>query len=500
MTVMSTSYVFFLVFLAFASVVPSVHVSARSTDLLGLTVKSNKGVYNYMEPITLYGNFTQDGIPVSNGTVGIAVYDPSDPPVPVAIRTVKTGEVVLSPLVNFVELFPSNETTGTPKYSFMTSENLGIFLSVRNYDAIGHYIVGTITIFDANGIPLAVRYGNPGTLGPGALSSDWIVGITIPASAKPGNATIVACLFSNRPEDGGVPYCEEKRVNFEIKRNPELGYSNPPMTNPPIQDGAFASSFRLANYSKPGDYQVYVAARSTVTNGSYLSLQTTQNTTFFSIIDAVAPPQAEFTYYPVDSFVNMSITFDASGSYAQGYNVSIIKYDWDFGDGNKSSSTNPVTVHQFTQVNNWTVTLNVTDSQGLWSTTAKPIRILPPVGPQADFLWYPASPQANQTVAFDATVSKLGWNGTGHPPIVSYTWDFGDGNITAGYYPIINHTYTAFGNYAVKLNITDFSGFTGYANNTVSVRASGIDGDINGDGTVDIFDAIILSANYGKSA
>jgi hypothetical protein len=209
------------------------------------------------------------------------------------------------------------------------------------------------------------------------------------------------------------------------------------------------------------------------------------------------PPQAAFTYHPVDSYVNVTITFDASASTAGRSNDTIVKYEWDFGDGTpKVSNTSFITTHAFAQVTNYNVTLNITNSEGLWSTTSRILTILPPIGPTADFMLYPATPKANQTVTFDATMSKPGYNGTHHLPIVNYTWDFGDGNVTSGNYPTIVHRYMAYGDYMAKLNVTDINGFKGYVTKTVRVRVSALTGDINGDRVVDIYDAIMLANSY----
>jgi hypothetical protein len=58
--------------------------------------------------------------------------------------------------------------------------------------------------------------------------------------------------------------------------------------------------------------------------------------------------------------------------------------------------------------------------------------------------------------------------------------------------------YVTEGNYTVKLNVTDASGFKGYSASIVMVRVSGVTGDINGDGVVDIYDAIILAGAYNS--
>jgi hypothetical protein len=115
--------------------------------------------------------------------------------------------------------------------------------------------------------------------------------------------------------------------------------------------------------------------------------------------------------------------------------------------------------------------------------------------PTAAFEWYPSTPRTNQTTVFNGTGSTPGWNGTGYTPIVTYSWDFGDANITSGYYPTTVHAYTAAGNYTVNLNVTDANGFQANATHLVNVQNALI-GDLNGDGIVNILDAIILAKSF----
>lgn len=478
--------------------IPSTLVSAKYADILGINVMADRSTYYLGEPINLFGNFTQLGQPVSNGTVGVAVYDSSNEPI--AFRTVKTGPATPPTyLVDFLELAPCDQT-GTTQSSFAPQQTLYVRVTFINNDVQQHFVMAPITVFDANSVPLVARPNLYGTLNPGSTGATFFMVTTIPSWAQPGNATLSASIFSGYPKDGGTPYCGEKGVNFEIKRNPEINYSTPPPASAQTPNGTFASSFKVSPESRPGDYRVDVSARSTFTNGTYQSLLTTQNSTLFSVSNTPTPPQAAFTYYPVTSYVNMSITFDASSSTAEGYNVTIANYQWDFGDGSpKVNTTNSVTIHTFAVVGNYPVTLNVTDSQGLWCTASKLITILPPTGPTADFRWSPATPTPNHGATFDASLTQLGWNGTAHPPIINYVWDFGDSNVTSGYYPIIVHTYAALGNYTVTLNVTDASGFNSTVTHTATVRQNTLLGDINGDGVVDIYDAILLSNAFNTT-
>lgn len=78
-----------------------------------------------------------------------------------------------------------------------------------------------------------------------------------------------------------------------------------------------------------------------------------------------APPVASFTYSPIAPQVNDTIAFDASGcSDADG---TIVSYLWDFGDGDASTRQNPT--HVYDQEGSYSVTLTITDDNGLTDTT-----------------------------------------------------------------------------------------------------------------------------------
>jgi len=75
--------------------------------------------------------------------------------------------------------------------------------------------------------------------------------------------------------------------------------------------------------------------------------------------------------------------------------------------------------------------------------------------PMANFTYSPLLIKVNATVTFNASAS-YDVDGT----IVSYTWNFGDGNVTTVGTPIITHIYTAEGNYTVSLTVLDNSGLS----------------------------------------
>ena len=75
--------------------------------------------------------------------------------------------------------------------------------------------------------------------------------------------------------------------------------------------------------------------------------------------------------------------------------------------------------------------------------------VVPPDGLQPAFTVAPSSPTDHQTVLFDASTSKAPANN----PIVSYSWNFGDGATGSG--RTATHSFSTPGTYAVTLTITD---------------------------------------------
>ena len=156
--------------------------------------------------------------------------------------------------------------------------------------------------------------------------------------------------------------------------------------------------------------------------------------------------------------VGVAITFDGSGS--NDPDGTIVDYSWDFGDGTTGSGVMPT--HAYSANGSYTVTLTVTDDAGDTGTDTTTATIglgnLPPVADANG----PYSSTFGVAVSFDGTGSSDP-DGT----IVSYEWDFGDGNTGSG--PAPSHTYAADRIYHVTLQVTDDAGATDSAMTTATI-------------------------------
>jgi parallel beta-helix repeat protein len=161
-------------------------------------------------------------------------------------------------------------------------------------------------------------------------------------------------------------------------------------------------------------------------------------------------PVANFSWSPSIPEVGELVTFDASASKPIG--GEIISYEWDFGDGSRASGK--IVTHRYATIGAFTVTLNVTDSEGLWDIEQKQMEVKAPPPP----LTVTISPMSalmlvGQSVTFTSTVSG------GYPPY-SYQW-FLNGNPVSG--AISNNwTFTPItsGIFYIHLKVTDDKGNT----------------------------------------
>ena len=158
---------------------------------------------------------------------------------------------------------------------------------------------------------------------------------------------------------------------------------------------------------------------------------------------------AAFNYYTLDNTDPNTVTFvDRS---VDPPNNNIIEWDWDFGDGNTTTIITPPgnIIHKYVEAGNYTVRLTVKNASGANDTFTHLVRVNHPS--VASFTYSPENPTIVDTITFNASAS---YDPDGN--IISYDWEFGDGNTSSG--EIVTHRYTTAGTYAVNLTVTDDDG------------------------------------------
>ena len=155
------------------------------------------------------------------------------------------------------------------------------------------------------------------------------------------------------------------------------------------------------------------------------------------------------------------VAFDGSNS--TDVDGTIESYIWDFGDGILGEGSTPT--HIFLNEGTYTVSLIVTDDMGARDTASIDITVLPPLenqAPIASFVADPITGNAPLSVNFDATLSS-----DPDGQIISYRWNFGDGNTGEG--DTTNHVFTQPGEYTVRLIVTDNGGAMDTAETVITV-------------------------------
>jgi PKD repeat protein len=179
--------------------------------------------------------------------------------------------------------------------------------------------------------------------------------------------------------------------------------------------------------------------------------RTASKTQTIVITSGGAGLSANIVYSPTPVVAGQQVFFNGSGSQA-GAGHTIVKYDWNFGDGATGSGV--TATHTFAVANStYTVILTVTDDAGHTATTTASISTTDG-SPTATFTLSPSAVIAGSSVSFDGNASTA----VGTRTITNYRWSFGDGSTGSG--ATTTHVYTTPGTYSVTLTVTDSAGKT----------------------------------------
>jgi PKD repeat protein len=181
---------------------------------------------------------------------------------------------------------------------------------------------------------------------------------------------------------------------------------------------------------------------------------------------APAAPTVTLAVAPIKPVVNQQATFTALGTPAAKH--SIVRYEWNFGDGSTTTSFGGSMAHTYTARGIYNVTVRAVDDLGQVGSIGLEVDLTTgvPTGINANFYWTPTPVALSGSPFFNASESTPS-NGAS---ITQYRWDWGH-NLTKDETadPIIQHQFPAEGTYQVQLTIVDSQGRTSIKRQAVTV-------------------------------
>jgi gliding motility-associated-like protein len=188
-------------------------------------------------------------------------------------------------------------------------------------------------------------------------------------------------------------------------------------------------------YFNPGHYTIRLVISNATETDSVVKTR---------YIDVALKPTVKFTASSTSGCFPLPVQFTDQSI---GVSDSVVKWQWDFGDGYSSSEQHPL--HIYKTSGNFNATLRVFNAMGCMNTLSKPQYIKINSGVKANFTnTVPTTCTAPITISFQNTSTGVG--------TLTYKWLFGDGSSSALVSP--NHTYTSPGNYTVKLVVINAAG------------------------------------------
>lgn len=304
-----------------------------------------------------------------------------------------------------------------------------------------------------------------------ALPTLSVVGST---SVAPGAMTSYTVAITGGPAvDAGIDVAASGGSLAVVSSTTKLSGGEIVHNAPtPFTMSGVSYSFNWTAPAMAGTYTLYIAALSTNGAGSGGDGMATKAV---QITVATPPtttmPTASFTMTPSPATVATVVNFDGSASTPTTGGTpaaTISAYDWNFGDNSAGSGAK--TTHSYATAGNYTVTLKITDSTGATATATHALMVNattppPTTLPTAKFLITPSPATAGVAVSFDGGAST-----TPNTSISSYSWNFGDGT-ALGTGKTTMHTYGAANTYSVKLTVTDNTGATNSATQSLVVNA-----------------------------
>jgi len=209
-------------------------------------------------------------------------------------------------------------------------------------------------------------------------------------------------------------------------------------------DGTELSGRNVSHtYEDEGDYEIKLSVTDAQGNKDSDILD-------ISVIDEGAPPLAGIETTPtatgdvVSGVVPFTVEFDGGASADP--DDDIIEYEWDFDQDGITDETGDLTEYTFDTVGTYEVMLTVTDSIGNQAETIMEVEVSEQ-GVIARLEISESNGEVPLTVQFDASSSSYNEGN-----IVSYEYDFGDGNSHVGG-SSVTYKYTSVGTFSASVTV-----------------------------------------------
>lgn len=310
--------------------------------------------------------------------------------------------------------------------------------------------------FQATGVKALHAFEEPGT---------YRVVLSVTDDSGSGNEqseAIYEVVVTHAPNKGPVANLPE---GFELDRGELFRFNASSAIDPDGNiigyDWDFGDGFTSKDmwvdhaFSKVGTY----TGKLRLTDNSGFETGTTESTFIIYVQEPEnTPPEANAG---LDRTTIIEEIFELSGSASRDEDGSIIRYEWDLGNG-KTAEGEKIKFSYF-EPGNYRVTLKVTDSSGQANATARDEIEITVIDKEN------ATPVAmvnpDRVAAIDEIVPFSGKNSEDRDGnIISYDWDFGDGNSANG--RDVEHAYAQSGRYEARLTIRDDSGLESAVSDT----------------------------------
>lgn len=366
---------------------------------------------------------------VSNAVLTIKrslmVVNPPKLPFPVSIRTEPT--TLLSP-APFGVLFSVETTTPVANvtWDFGDGDNAEGLKAAHNFEKTGIFPV------------VAAVRSQSGTI------AKITKRVTVTDTLQLGDLS-----FSGSPDVKGTRI--EGELPLELNITPQT--STPLITfswDAPSASEVLSTDKTLrAVYRKEGDYVVEL-----------IGIDPSQKVMRRRIDVHVLSPKSEVSIdvQPTTPVAPALVSFDATSTFIPGKEIT--GYEWDFGDKGTSQLLGAQTDHTYTEPGTYQIRLRVKTVDGEVYEGTKTLVVRVPIS-EACFLPSRTTGKAPLPVSFDTSCSSSG-------AFTSWLWDFGDNAQSDEQNPI--HTFTAPGQYTVKLIATGKNGKTVERRVTITVE------------------------------